>query len=54
MLYVEDSQCLEPNASIDDLTFIREIATKCGYKVKYIAAPSSKSDESVSQVSAKY
>lgn len=49
LLYFPDS-CpdIRPTAKIEDVHVLRDIATKCGYKVRYIAAPSEEKHEVVS------
>lgn len=39
MLYIRDADNLEPNAKLEDMKIIREIAIKCGLKTRVVAAP---------------
>lgn len=43
MLYVKDAKNLEPNARLEDFQIIKEIAGKCGFKVRTVSAPGQKS-----------
>lgn len=39
MLYVKNANDIEPNARLEDLQIIKEIANKCGFKVRTVSAP---------------
>lgn len=39
MLYVNGADDIRPNARLDDLTIIRNIVMKCGYKMKTAPTP---------------
>ncbi|XP_067629595.1 translation initiation factor IF-2, mitochondrial [Eurosta solidaginis] len=46
MLYVKGADNIEPNARLDDLKIIQEIANKCGTKTRIVAAPDIEHDKS--------
>lgn len=43
MLYVKNAKNIEPNARLEDIQIIKEIACKCGFKVRTVSAPTQKS-----------
>lgn len=45
MLYTKDAPDIHPNTKLDDLIIIREIVKKCGMRIKFVTAPSKKSEE---------
>lgn len=51
MLYVKGADNIEPNAKLNDLRIIRDIATKCGFKVRTVPTPTKEEDETDALVS---
>lgn len=41
MLYVKGADNIEPDSKLSDLRIIKDIASKCGYKIRTVAAPTS-------------
>lgn len=42
MLYVKDAPDIHPRTKLEDIAIIKDIAKKCGSRIKIVAAPSSK------------
>jgi translation initiation factor IF-2 len=45
MLYVKDAPDIHPKTRLEDINIIKEIAKKCGMRIKIVAAPSAQSKE---------
>lgn len=45
MLYVKDSPDIHPKTRLEDINIIKEIAKKCGTRIKIVAAPSKHQSE---------
>lgn len=51
MLYVKGADNIDSNAKLGDQRIIKEIAAKCGFRIRNVPAPSQESDENESLVS---
>lgn len=47
MLYFPEIRDIRPSAKIEDLHLVRDIALKCGYKVRFVAPPTPEEKEEV-------
>lgn len=47
MLYVRDSPDIHPKTKLGDINIIKEIAKKCGMRIKIVAAPSAQKHDEV-------
>lgn len=47
MLYFPEIRDIRPSAKIEDLHLVRDIALKCGYKVRFVAPPTAEEKEEV-------
>lgn len=45
MLYVKDSPDIHPKTRLEDINIIKEIAKKCGARIKIVAAPTKNQSE---------
>lgn len=45
MLYVKGAPDIHPRTKLEDITIIKEIAKKCGMRIKVVAAPSNQVEE---------
>lgn len=50
LLYFPEIQDIRPSAKIEDLNLVRDIALKCGYKVRFVAPPFADEKEEVVSV----
>lgn len=45
MLYIKDAPDIHPKTKLEDINIIKEIAKKCGMRIKIVAAPSLHEEE---------
>lgn len=45
MMYVKDAPDIHPRTRLEDISIIKDIAKKCGMRIKIVAAPTSQSEE---------